>query len=152
MTSNCLQCKGTRVERVLAPPPQKYMLILQACTVRTVLFLQSVYNAVQVLGLVTPVHRTGNRWHGPLNLIGLTFALALWTLLICKVQGFQLHGMPTMEYTAFQHCDTCTVRMCKLHTYARTHARTYLLRVTAMGYPVSGGTVSCVISGNALTP
>ena len=42
------------------------------------------------------------------------------------------------------HSNTATlVRICKLLTY--------LLCVTAIGYPVSGGTLSCAISGKSLT-
>ena len=44
----------------------------------------------------SPLHRTGNRWHGPFNLTGLTFALTPWPSLICQVQGAQVHGMPTI--------------------------------------------------------
>ena len=54
---------------------------------------------------------------------------------------------------------TCTVALFEgtaLHFNTATLVcvnclRTYLLCVTAIGYPVSGGTLSCAISGKSLT-
>ena len=60
---------------------------------------------------LSPLHRTGNRWHGPFNLSGLTFALTPWPSLICQVQGAQVHGMPTIvRLTSLTRTISCQLK------------------------------------------